>query len=31
MKANFPILVATVLLATTAYADPPAGSSGATL
>ena len=31
MKANFPILVATVLLATTANADPPAGSSGATL
>ena len=31
MKPNFPILVATMLLATTANADPPAGSSGATL
>ena len=31
MKPNFSILIASVLLATTAYADPPAGSSGAML
>jgi mono/diheme cytochrome c family protein len=31
MKPHFPILVATVLLAATASADPPAASSGAVL